>query len=142
MGPEGRRYTELSTAFTYREKIVAGCTCNGKDAFGLVTPSVENDTTLRAGDIVATNSGMMAYSGSDRRQNTAEFTPIESYQGVAPDVRQRLAETKITPSEAGTIPVRIAPPPETTASINASRAKRAQAAPAPQERGWRPWFWQ
>ena len=41
VGPEGRRYTELSTAFTYREKIVAGCTCNGKDAFGLVTPSVD-----------------------------------------------------------------------------------------------------
>ena len=142
VGPEGRRYTELSTAFTYREKIVAGCTCNGKDAFGLVTPSVANDPTLRAGDIVATNTGMMAYNGSDRRQNVAEFTPIESYQGVAPDVRQRLADTKITPSEAGATPVRIAPPPETTASINASRAKRAQAAPPPQERGWRPWFWQ
>jgi len=141
VGPEGRRYTELSTAFTYREKIVAGCTCNGKDAFGLVTPSIANDTTLRAGDIVATNSGMMAYNGSDRRQNTAEFTPIETYQGVAPDVRQRLAETKITPSEAGATPVRIAPPPETTASINASRAKRAQAVPVQQQQGWRPWFW-
>jgi hypothetical protein len=142
VGPEGRRYTELSTAFTYREKIVAGCTCNGKDAFGLVTPSVENDTTLRAGDIVATNSGMMAYNGPAGRQNVAEFTPIESYQGVAPDVRQRLAETRITPSAAGATPVRIVPAPETTASINASRAKRAQAAPPPQQQqGWRPWFW-
>ena len=64
VGPEGKRYTELSTAFTYREKIVSGCTCNGKDAFGLVTPSIENDPTLRAGDIVATNEGMMAYNGT------------------------------------------------------------------------------
>jgi hypothetical protein len=143
VGPEGKRYTELSTAFTFREKIVTGCTCNGKDAFGLVTPSVENDPTLRAGDIVATNSGMMAYNGSDRRQNVAEFTPVESYQGVAPDVRQRLSETKITPSEAGATPVKIAPPPETTASINASRAKRAQVQQQQQQQqqGWRPWFW-
>ena len=140
VGPEGKRYTELSTAFTYREKIVSGCTCNGKDAFGLVTPSIENDPTLRAGDIVATNEGMMAYNGSGR-QNTAEFTPVEAYQGLAPDVRQRLADTKITPSPAGATPVKIAPPPETTASVNASRNKRAQAAP-PQQQGWRPWFWQ
>jgi hypothetical protein len=37
VGPDGRRYTELATAFAYREKIVPGCTCNGKDLFGLVT---------------------------------------------------------------------------------------------------------
>ena len=116
---------------------MSGCTCNGKDAFGLVTPSIENDPTLRAGDIVATNEGMMAYNGTGR-QNTAEFTPVETYQGLAPDVRQRLADTKITPSPAGATPVRIAPPPETTASVNASRNKRAQAAPAPQQQGWRP----
>ena len=133
MGPDGRRYTELSTAFTYREKIVAGCTCNGKDAFGLVTPSVANDPTLRAGDIVATNTGMMAYNGSDRRQTpAAEFTPIESYQGVAPEVRQRLAETKIdavgSRRDAG---VRIAPPPETTRIGEREPAKRAQAAALP-----------
>ncbi len=141
VGPEGKRYTELPTAFTYRDKIVTGCTCNGKDAFGLVTPSVENDPTLRAGDIVATNTGMMAYNGTGR-QNTAEFTPVQSYQGLAPDVRQRLSETKVTPSEAGASPVKIAPPPETTASVQASRNKRAQAAPPPaQQQGWRPWFW-
>lgn len=145
VGPEGKRYTELSTAFTYREKIVPGCTCNGKDAVGLVTPSIENDPTLRAGDIVATNEGMMAYNGTGR-QNTAEFTPVQSVQGLAPDVRQRLAETRITPSQAGATPVKITPPPdtETTASVNASRAKRAQASPPPQQQqqGWRPWFWQ
>ena len=38
--PDGKRYAELSTAFVYREKIVPGCTCNGKDAFGLVNTPV------------------------------------------------------------------------------------------------------
>jgi hypothetical protein len=57
---DGRRYTELNTAFVYRQKIVPGCTCNGRDAFGLVITPVAEDTTLRPGDIVATNRGLMA----------------------------------------------------------------------------------
>lgn len=147
VGPDGKRYTELPTAFTFRDKIVPGCTCNGKDAFGLVTPSVENDPTLRAGDIVATNNGMMAYSGAtgDNKRRVAEFTPIESYPGVPAEVRQRLSATRIAPSEGTAAPIKIAQP-ETTASVPAvSKAKRAQNMPQPapaQQQGWRPpWFW-
>ncbi|MGZ3283529.1 MAG: DUF2865 domain-containing protein, partial [Xanthobacteraceae bacterium] len=55
---DGKRYADLSTAFVYREKLIEGCTCNGKSAFGLVSTSVQDDPTLRAGDIVATNSGL------------------------------------------------------------------------------------
>src|SRR5262249_23379500 len=63
VAPDGKRYSELATAFAYRKKIVPGCTCNGRDAFGLVTTPVADDPTLRAGDIVATKAGLMAYSG-------------------------------------------------------------------------------
>ncbi len=145
VGSDGKRYSELPTAFTFREKIVPGCTCNGKDAFGLVTPSVDNDPTLRTGDIVATNTGMMAYNGSGKRQ-VAEFTPIESYPGVSNEVRQRLSETKIVPSEGGPAPIIKMVQPETTASIPAvSKSKRAQNMPAPapsRQQSWRPpWFW-
>ena len=127
VGPEGKRYTELSTAFTYREKIVAGCTCNGKDAFGLVTPSVENDPTLRPGDIVATNSGLMAYNGGAKRQ--ASFTPVASYSGISSDLRRKLTETKIAPA-----PETPTPPPQVkqsdvaagSATRAAARSKRAQ----------------
>ena len=31
----GKPYSELPNAFRYRNEIVAGCTCNGKDQFGL-----------------------------------------------------------------------------------------------------------
>ncbi len=51
---DGKRYADLSTAFAYREQIVPDCTCNGKDAFGLVNTPVEKDATLQPGDIVAT----------------------------------------------------------------------------------------
>jgi hypothetical protein len=93
---DGSRYTSLSTAFAYRERVVENCTCNGRDPYGLVTLSVTDDPTLRHGDIIATSDGFVAYTGGSRRQ--AEFTPIESYRGLSAEARDRLSETKITPN--------------------------------------------
>jgi hypothetical protein len=124
----GQRYADLNTAFVYREKIVPGCTCNGRDAFGIVTPSVNGDPTLHTGDIVATNNGLVvAVTGGGRKQ-AAEFTPIESYTGLPAELRQRLSETKVVPSQTApvTVPVK---PVETTASIAVNKNKRAQVAP-------------
>ena len=56
----GARYSDLGNAFVYREKIVPGCTCNGKDAFGLAKIDVANDPTLRPGDIVASGDNQKA----------------------------------------------------------------------------------
>jgi Protein of unknown function (DUF2865) len=56
----GARYTNLDNAFVYREKIVPGCTCNGKDAFGLAKIDVAKDPTLRPGDIVASGDNQKA----------------------------------------------------------------------------------
>jgi hypothetical protein len=56
----GARYANLDNAFVYREKIVSGCTCNGKDAFGLAKIDVANDPTLRQGDIVASGDNQKA----------------------------------------------------------------------------------
>jgi uncharacterized protein DUF2865 len=113
---DGKRYAELSTAFVFREKIVQGCTCNGKDAFGLVNTPVEEDATLRPGDIVATNNGLMAYSVSDNK--TAAFTPIESYSAISPELKRKLTETKIAPSTE-------APKPAPAKKMEASAATRS-----------------
>jgi Protein of unknown function (DUF2865) len=69
---DGARYSQLNTAFLYRKQIVANCTCNGKDPFGLTTLDPKNDPTLRPGDIVSTKDGLMTYSG---RNGSAAFTP-------------------------------------------------------------------
>jgi hypothetical protein len=95
---DGTRYASLANAFAYRDRVVDGCTCNGRDAFGVVTLSVAADPTLRSGDIVATDTGFVAYQGG-RRQH-AEFTPIESLPGLSADWRQKLAQTRIVPSNA------------------------------------------
>jgi hypothetical protein len=95
VAPDGKRYAELGTAFAYRDKIVPGCTCNGKDAFGLVNTPVADDSTLRPGDIVATNGGLMAYNGGGKQP---DFTPIEAYSGLSAELRRQLTETKIMPA--------------------------------------------
>ncbi len=71
---DGQRYTALDTAFLYRKQLVAECTCNGRDAFGLSTFDVKRDPTLRPGDIVSTKEGLLAYTG--RASEGAAFTPV------------------------------------------------------------------
>jgi hypothetical protein len=129
-GPDGKRYADLSTAFAFREKIVSGCTCNGKDAFGLVNTPIEDDQTLQAGDIVATNGGLMAYNGNAgvKKQN---FTPVSSYAGLSSDLRRKLTETKIAPAtEAAPAPIKPADATatDTTGSIRNGKNKRVQLA--------------
>jgi hypothetical protein len=100
---DGSRYAGLPNAFAYRERVVEGCTCNGRDAYGLVnTMAAADDPSLRRGDIVATNSGFVAYNGGSRAH--AEFTPVASYPGVSSEWRQQLSETRIAPSNATPVP--------------------------------------
>jgi hypothetical protein len=123
VAPDGKRYAELAAAFAYRQKIVPGCTCNGRDAFGLVNTAVADDPTLRPGDIVATNAGLMAYNGGTIGST---FTPISTYAGLSADLRRQLTETKIDPAAEGPAPM----PPLRQAEAPPARStknKRAQA---------------
>jgi hypothetical protein len=59
-----------------RSEIVAGCTCNGKDQVGLVQVKIEDDPTLRKGDLVAGENGLMVAGRSgDRRGASLQFSP-------------------------------------------------------------------
>ncbi len=71
---DGQHYSDLETAFVYRKQLVANCTCNGRDAFGLASFNVKNDPTLRAGDIVSTADGLFAFAGKSAQG--APFTPV------------------------------------------------------------------
>jgi hypothetical protein len=72
----GKPYSELPNAFRYRNELVAGCTCNGKDPVGLAAVKIEDDPTLRKGDIVAGPGGLMVASrGADRRGASLELAP-------------------------------------------------------------------
>ena len=119
---DGSRYADLSNAFVYRTRVVPGCSCNGKDAFGLVNMQTAEDPTLRHGDVVATADGFMAYSGTHKK--SADFTPINnSGSGVSAESRRQLAQTRIAPAST---PARSAPVTSSTASGRDGSDRQAQ----------------
>jgi hypothetical protein len=89
----GDRYADLPNAYVYRKQLVSGCTCNGRDTFGLAHVDAVSDPTLRPGDIIATKNGLMAFTGGKSR--AAAFTPVLSYPGLPKNERSRLSELKI-----------------------------------------------
>jgi hypothetical protein len=74
----GKSYSDLPNAFRYRNEIVAGCTCNGKDPAGLAQIKAEDDPTLRKGDIVAGSDGLVVANrnANDRRGVAMNFSPL------------------------------------------------------------------
>jgi len=92
------RYADLDKAYLYREQIVADCTCNGRDAFGLARVDLPNDPTLRAGDIVANGNGLAVFRGwrDDNRKAAAAFTPIENSSSLSAEIRRKLAGARVS----------------------------------------------
>lgn len=90
----GKPYSELPNAFRYRTEIVAGCTCNGRDQMGLASVKIEDDPTLRKGDIVAGENGLVvAGRSADRRGAALNFSPASER------VRARYERTPVVASE-------------------------------------------
>jgi Protein of unknown function (DUF2865) len=115
----GERYADMENAFAYRKAMRADCTCNGRDPAGLAPVDLTLDTSLRSGDVIATTSGLVAYSGARAGTGTgqgAEFTPVASYPGLTADVRARLGEMKVAPVSAEMI-ANEAPMPETSRDV-------------------------
>lgn len=97
----GERYSDSDNAFAYRKALRSDCTCNGRDPAGLAPVDLTFDTTLKAGDVVATADGLMAYTGVRLgAERAADFTPVASYPGLTASVRARLGEIKVTPVSA------------------------------------------
>ncbi len=114
VGRDGGRYANLDTAYAFRERVVDKCTCNGKTPFGLAALDAANDPTLRPGDIVVTNTGLVAYSGRGK----GDFTPVQSFAGFGKNTREQLSAIRVSvPLPAAT--------PETTSSIDSSKAAQA-----------------
>lgn len=128
----GERYADSENAFAYRKALRADCTCNGREPAGLAPVDLTLDSSLKAGDVIATTDGLVAYTGVRLGMDqTAEFTPVASYPGLTAQVRARLGEMKVAPVRAETVAadapaaeiVREALPDVT--SVRKSPAKRA-----------------
>ena len=97
----GERYADSDHAFEYRKALKSNCTCNGRDPVGLAPVDLTFDSTLKAGDVVATADGLMAYTGVRLgAEQAADFTPVASYPGLTASVRAKLGEMKVAPVTA------------------------------------------
>ncbi|MFT4121024.1 DUF2865 domain-containing protein [Bradyrhizobium sp.] len=102
----GERYADSENAFAYRKALRSDCTCNGREPVGLAPVDLALDSSLKAGDVIATADGLVAYTGVRLGQEqTAEFTPVASYPGLTAQVRARLGEMKVAPVRAETVAV-------------------------------------
>lgn len=91
----GKSYSDLPNAFRYRNEIVVGCTCNGKDPAGLAQVKIEDDPTLRKGDIVAGANGLVVANrnANDRRGVAMNFSPLPE------SVRARFRQVPVVAKE-------------------------------------------
>lgn len=91
---DGERYTRLPNAFRYRNELVGGCSCNG-GVGGLAHIDVNDDPTIRKGDIVVGHDGLMvAGRSADRHAATLNFSP------APPALSARLAHAVGAPAAA------------------------------------------
>ncbi|WGR94313.1 DUF2865 domain-containing protein [Bradyrhizobium sp. ISRA443] len=126
----GERYADSENAYAYRKALRADCTCNGRDPAGLAPVDLTLDASLRAGDVVATADGLVAYTGIRVGNDQAfDFTPVASYPGLTAAVRTRLGEMKVAPVSAD---VASDAPPET--SRDAAPSAPSSAVPKPAKR--------
>jgi hypothetical protein len=127
----GERYADSENAFAYRKALRADCTCNGRDAAGLAPVDLTLDASLRAGDVIATTDGLVAYSGIKIGNNqNPEFTPVASFPGLTAEVRARLGEMKVAPVAAEAIDneaSRLDTNSDVTASITPAPKPRVRA---------------
>ena len=112
----GERYADSENAYAYRKALRADCTCNGRDPAGLAPIDLATDTSLRAGDVIATSDGLVAYTGIRVGNDQAfDFAPVASYPGLTAELRARLGEMKVAPVNAEI--AGDAPMPETSRDV-------------------------
>ncbi len=121
----GARYADLPAAFLYRKQTVAGCTCDGRTAFGLAPIDVKTDPTLKPGDVVVTRKGLVAVSRM--KNHVAEFAPVKSDSRMPKSYRAQLAAMKLMPPTPGeghasavTFPLASKPPVDESRSAQRS----------------------
>lgn len=80
---EGETYKALANAFRFQRELVPQCTCKASASTGLSPISIEDDMTLRTGDIIAADDGfkIAAISGGQRR--SVLFRPLSKAKAQA-----------------------------------------------------------
>lgn len=90
----GKSYSDLPNAFRFRNELVGDCTCNGKDSVGLAQIKIEDDRTVRRGDLVAGANGLMVVGrNAEGRRASLQFSP------ASPEIRARYSRLPIVAAD-------------------------------------------
>lgn len=96
---DGSKYSSLPNAYKYREHLANSCTCNGKSAAGNAAITIENDPTLRAGDIVMTANGPVVFTGAPgTHHKMSEFVPAQDSRKISKATRATVMAMKVMPT--------------------------------------------
>ena len=90
----GKTYSAMNNAFRYRNEIVSGCTCNGKDTFGLARIDIKDDPTLRKGDIVTGEDDAPVKGHKGERHGAVRPSSPASAAGSAKSPRASMVATE------------------------------------------------
>lgn len=89
----GQSYTALRTAFRFRQGLDRSCSCQGLATAGLARLPLTHDVTLRAGDVVVTETGVQVFRGASRFPYRAQdFVAARAYGRLPAEVRRRVDE--------------------------------------------------
>lgn len=96
---DGSKYSSLPNAYKYREHLANSCTCNGRSAAGNAAITIENDPTLRAGDIVMTANGPVVFTGAPgTHHKMSEFVPAQDSRKISRATRATVMAMKVMPT--------------------------------------------
>jgi hypothetical protein len=73
---DGKSYAKTRHAFRFRTEFVPECSCLATSSTGISHVSIEDDPTLRTGDIVASANGLM--TANRKRRSEVVFRPLSN----------------------------------------------------------------
>lgn len=129
VSPRGARYTSLANAYVYRDRLVDGCTCNGRSPAGTANIDYLNDATLRSGDIVMTETGPVVFRGTPGTEHKlSDFVPVQNSKRLSNATREKIGALKVMPTRQAS--TRQAP----ARQISARQTSAREASRRPEQR--------
>ncbi|HAQ81644.1 DUF2865 domain-containing protein [Bradyrhizobium viridifuturi] len=80
---EGEAYRTLANAFRFQREIVPQCSCRSSASTGLSPIAIEDDMTLRSGDIIAADDGFKIAAITSGARRSVLFRPLSKAKAQA-----------------------------------------------------------
>lgn len=80
---QGETYKALANAFRFQREMVPQCSCSAGTSTGLSPIAIEDDMTLRTGDIIAADDGFRIAAISSGQRRSVLFRPLSKAKAQA-----------------------------------------------------------